>query len=118
VAGKRCLITILLSLLRTEYGFASLNEGHENCCRFIHIVNFLIDFLFFQAMTPHMQTPAEDLSTLKDQQHGNFSIDIWKSVFLDAFSRICPLRAGGHECGCLPALAKLVCFEMGVIFLF
>lgn len=71
---------------------------------------------------PHMQTPVEDLSTPKigmllghslvDQQHGNFSIDLWKTAFLDAFSRICPLRAGGHECGCLPVLAKLVCLKM------
>jgi hypothetical protein len=69
-----------------------------------------------------MQTPVEGLSTPKigrllgpslgDQQHGNFSIDLWKTAFRDAFSRICPLRASGHECGCLPVLAKLVCFQM------
>jgi len=69
-------------------------------------------------MIAHMQTPVEDLSTpkigrllgssLSDQQHGNFSIDLWKTAFRDAFSRICPLRASGHECGCLPVLAKLV----------
>jgi hypothetical protein len=71
-------------------------------------------------MTPHMQTPVEDLSTphsLGDQQHGSFSIDIWKTAFHDAFSRICPLRAGGHECGCLPVLVKLVCFQMLILFL-
>ncbi|VAI33803.1 unnamed protein product [Triticum turgidum subsp. durum] len=32
----------------------------------------------------------------------------WQTAFCDVFSRICPLRAGGHECGCLPVLAKLV----------
>ena len=73
-------------------------------------------------MTPHMQTPVEDLSTPKigrllghslgDHQHGSFSIDIWKTAFHDALSRICPLRAGGHECGCLPMLANLVCFQI------
>ena len=73
-------------------------------------------------MTPHMQTPVEDLlapkisrllgPSLGDQQHGNFSIDLWKTAFRDAFSRICPLRASGHECGCLPVLAKLVRFQM------
>jgi len=73
-------------------------------------------------MIAHMQTPVEDLSTpkigrllgssLSDQQHGNFSIDLWKTAFRDAFSRICPLRASGHECGCLAVLAKLVCFKM------
>jgi hypothetical protein len=83
-------------------------------------------FLSRQAMTPQMQTPVEDLSTPKisrllenslgDQQHGNFSIDLWKTAFHDAFSRICPLRASGHECGCLPVLAKLVCFQIFFLF--
>jgi hypothetical protein len=81
--------------------------------------------IFFQAMAPQMQTPGEDLSTPKvgtllrpslgGQQHRNFSVDLWKSAFHDAFSRICPLRAAGHECGCLTVLPKLVCFEMGII---
>ncbi|KAK3130392.1 hypothetical protein QOZ80_6BG0492930 [Eleusine coracana subsp. coracana] len=78
----------------------------------------IVESVWWQAMTPHMQTPVEDISTPKvgsllqislgDQQHGNFSIGLWKSAFRDAFSKICPLRAGGHECGCLPVLAKLV----------
>ncbi|CAD6224432.1 unnamed protein product [Miscanthus lutarioriparius] len=82
------------------------------------IFSRIVESVWWQAMTPHMQTPVEDLSTPKierslghslgDQQHGSFSIDIWKTAFHDAFSRICPLRAGGHECGCLPVLAKLV----------
>lgn len=44
-----------------------------------------------------------------DQEQGNFSIDLWKRAFKDACERLCPLRAGGHECGCLPVLARLVC---------
>lgn len=82
------------------------------------IFSRIVESVWWQAMTPHMQTPVEDLSTPKigrllgqslgDQQHGSFSIDLWRSAFHDAFSRICPLRAGGHECGCLPVLAKLV----------
>ncbi|KAL5230886.1 hypothetical protein ABZP36_029662 [Zizania latifolia] len=32
----------------------------------------------------------------------------WQTTFQDAFNRICPLRAAGHQCGCLPVLAKLV----------
>ncbi|TVU10007.1 hypothetical protein EJB05_43510 [Eragrostis curvula] len=82
------------------------------------IFSRLVESVWWQALTPQMQTPVEDLSTpkvgrlsqpsLDDQQHGNFSIDLWKNAFRDAFSRICPLRAGGHECGCLPVLAKLV----------
>ncbi|KAF8694832.1 hypothetical protein HU200_037929 [Digitaria exilis] len=82
------------------------------------IFSRIVESVWWQAMTPNMQTPMGDLSTPKidkllgpslgDQQHGNFSIDLWKTAFRDAFSRICPLRAGGHECGCLPVLAKLV----------
>ncbi|GJM98433.1 hypothetical protein PR202_ga15447 [Eleusine coracana subsp. coracana] len=33
-------------------------------------------------------------------------IESW--VFSRIVDKICPLRAGGHECGCLPVLAKLV----------
>lgn len=66
-----------------------------------------------------MQSPVEDLYTTKsfgkvlgpalgDQQQGSFSINLWKSAFHDAFTKICPLRAGGHECGCLPVLARMV----------
>ncbi|RLN34442.1 uncharacterized protein C2845_PM03G01420 [Panicum miliaceum] len=82
------------------------------------IFSRIVESVWWQVMTPYMQTPVEDLSTPKigrllgpslgDQQHGNFSIDLWKTAFRDAFSRICPLRASGHECGCLPVLAKLV----------
>lgn len=44
-----------------------------------------------------------------DQEQGNFSIDLWKRAFKDACERLCPVRAGGHECGCLLVLARLVC---------
>lgn len=43
-----------------------------------------------------------------DQEQVNFSLELWKKAFKDACERLCPLRAGGHECGCLPLLAKLV----------
>ncbi|MCL7049141.1 hypothetical protein MKW94_007616, partial [Papaver nudicaule] len=69
-------------------------------------------------LTPHMQPQVEDLYTnrsqgkllrpaLCDQQQGNFSINLWTRAFKDAFQRLCPLRAAGHECGCLPILARL-----------
>lgn len=67
-----------------------------------------------------MQSPNDNPSTgkavvrlsgpaLGDQQQGRFSIDLWNNVFRDAFNRLCPVRAGGHECGCLPVLARRVC---------
>lgn len=49
--------------------------------------------------------------SMSEQQQGNFSINHWKKAFKDACERICPVRAGGHECGCLPMLARLVCMS-------
>lgn len=43
-------------------------------------------------------------------QQGSFSIELWKKAFKDACERLCPTRAGGHECGCLPVLPRLVYF--------
>uniref|UniRef100_A0A0E0AXC1 Dilute domain-containing protein n=1 Tax=Oryza glumipatula TaxID=40148 RepID=A0A0E0AXC1_9ORYZ len=82
------------------------------------IFSRIVETVWWQALTPHMQTPVEGSSTPKtgrvlgpslgDQQQGTFSVNLWKAAFHDAFNRICPLRAGGHECGCLPVLAKMV----------
>lgn len=49
-------------------------------------------------------------SSSTDQQQGTYSLELWKKAFRDACESICPVRAGGHECGCLPLLPKLVNF--------
>lgn len=78
-----------------------------------------VESVWWQTLTPHMQPPVEDLYSstgygkvlgpaLGDQQQGNFSINLWNSAFHDAFTRLCPVRSGGHECGCLPVLARMV----------
>ncbi|KAM0871993.1 hypothetical protein ACQ4PT_039031 [Festuca glaucescens] len=82
------------------------------------IFSRIVESVWWQALTPCMQTPVEDSSTPNagrllgpssvDQHQGVFSFNLWKTALCDAFSRICPLRASGHECGCLPVLAKLV----------
>jgi len=82
------------------------------------IFSRIVETVWWQALTPHMQKRTEGASTPKagrvlgpalgDQQQGTFSVNLWKAAFHDAFNRMCPLRAGGHECGCLPVLAKLV----------
>eukprot|EP00268_Persea_americana_P042813 TRINITY_DN4288_c0_g1_i1.p1 TRINITY_DN4288_c0_g1~~TRINITY_DN4288_c0_g1_i1.p1 ORF type:complete len:822 (+),score=204.43 TRINITY_DN4288_c0_g1_i1:453-2918(+) len=83
------------------------------------IFSRIIESVWWQTLTPHMQSPVEDLYKVKssgrlmgpalgDQQQGSFSINLWKSAFMDAFRRLCPVRAGGHECGCLPVLARMV----------
>ena len=47
-------------------------------------------------------------SSSSDQEQVSFALDLWKKAFKDANERLCPVRAGGHECGCLPVLASLV----------
>lgn len=81
--------------------------------------NFALFFL--QTLTPHMQSGAvnRDLashasknyqrtSSSGDEDQVNISLEVWKKAFKDACERLCPLRAGGHECGCLPVLPRLV----------
>ncbi|KAL5551208.1 hypothetical protein UlMin_001384 [Ulmus minor] len=80
----------------------------------------LILFLVFplRTMTPHIQpTAAKGSSSRKtygrkhglgDHNQGNFSIDLWKKAFKDACERLFPAQDVGHDCGCLPMLARLV----------
>uniref|UniRef100_A0A5B6YXZ7 C2 NT-type domain-containing protein n=1 Tax=Davidia involucrata TaxID=16924 RepID=A0A5B6YXZ7_DAVIN len=84
----------------------------------------IVESVWWQTLTPHMQSTAAKISgramgsnsrktngtryVLGDQEQGNFSIGLWKKAFKDACERLCPIRAGGHECGCLPVLARLV----------
>ena len=83
-----------------------------------------------QTITPHMQPTVaktggrtRGLGTKKnnasgyglgDQVQGNFSIELWKKAFKDACERLCPIRAAGHECGCLPVMPRLVRFYIGI----
>jgi hypothetical protein len=50
------------------------------------------------------------ITVVGNQQQANISMDIWKKALNEASERLCPVRAAGHECGCLPMLAKLVSF--------
>lgn len=83
------------------------------------IFSRIVESIWWQAFTPHMQTPVQDSFSNKsagkllgpalgDQQQGNFSINLWTNAFQDAFRQMCPVRAARHECGCLPVLAKMV----------
>ncbi|KAJ8547705.1 hypothetical protein K7X08_011291 [Anisodus acutangulus] len=88
------------------------------------IFSRIVESVWWQTLTPHMQNTAANSggrsvsssvkktygcrSCLGDQEQGNFSIELWKKAFKDACERLCPVRAGGHECGCLPLLARLV----------
>ncbi|KAK9675465.1 hypothetical protein RND81_11G008600 [Saponaria officinalis] len=82
----------------------------------------IVEGLWWQSFTPHMQPTRKKkgkgrLTTRKtqkwrfglgDQEQGNFSVDLWKKAFQDACEKLCPIRAGGHDCGCLPMLSRMV----------
>ncbi|KAG8475509.1 hypothetical protein CXB51_032267 [Gossypium anomalum] len=82
------------------------------------IFSRIIESVWWQTLTPHMQSAAAKSSSstktstkrygLGDEEQGNFSVELWKKAFKDACERLCPIRACGHECGCLSTLAKLV----------
>ncbi|EPS74447.1 hypothetical protein M569_00306, partial [Genlisea aurea] len=69
----------------------------------------VVESIWWQTLTPNMQgPPIGERLAVGDKKEGNFSIDSWKNAFHDALKRLCPVRAGGHECGCLPVIAKKV----------
>ncbi|CAM0949976.1 unnamed protein product [Alopecurus aequalis] len=87
------------------------------------IFSRIVECIWWQAFTPHMQSAyisSESKTVLNakkrygkitvvgNQQQATLSIDIWKKAFKQASEKICPVRAAGHDCGCLPMLAKLV----------
>lgn len=59
-------------------------------------------------MGPEINRFRSTTSSSGAEEDGNFSLDLWKKALKDAFERICPVRAGGYECGCLCLLSKLV----------
>ncbi|CAH1414878.1 unnamed protein product [Lactuca virosa] len=83
----------------------------------------IVESVWWQTLTPHMQASSTNatgkmmgLSSKKTSgsknglgnQQGNLSVELWKKAFKDTCERLCPTRAGGHECGCLPVLPRLV----------
>ncbi|KAI3904753.1 hypothetical protein MKW92_027249 [Papaver armeniacum] len=77
------------------------------------IFSRIVESIWWQTLTPYMQpalgkTRERRQSSFSTQEQVNFSLDLWKKAFKDARERLCPVRASGHECGCLPLLARLV----------
>ncbi|KAE9588901.1 hypothetical protein Lal_00012538 [Lupinus albus] len=88
------------------------------------IFSRIVDSIWWQSLTPHMQLVDTNIahkdaascprksyrrvSSSSDQDQGNLSLDIWKNAFREARERLCPVRAGGHACGCLPVLPRLI----------
>lgn len=83
------------------------------------IFSRIIESIWWQILTPHMQSGAVQRGIILDSNkmyqrtsssgdEGTFSLELWKRAFKDACERICPVRAEGHECGCLPILSRLI----------
>ncbi|KAK7380998.1 hypothetical protein VNO78_33520 [Psophocarpus tetragonolobus] len=86
------------------------------------IFSRIIESIWWQTLTPHMQhtkfVNKEVISASRksykrtssscDKEQSNLSLYIWKNAFRESCERICPIRAGGHECGCLPMLSRLI----------
>ncbi|CAK8541127.1 unnamed protein product [Lathyrus sativus] len=99
--------------------FTSALEKVENW-----IFSRIVESIWWQSLTPHMQLvdakithngvssviskSLTKMSSLHGQDTGNLSLDIWKNAFKESCERICPVRALGHECGCLSVLPRLV----------
>ncbi|KAL2552524.1 nucleolar protein gar2 [Forsythia ovata] len=88
------------------------------------IFSRIIESIWWQTFIPHMQSGVANTisrsmssdsvkfcrrtSSSGDQQQEKFSSELWKKAFRDAYERICPVQAGGHECGCLPILSRVI----------
>uniref|UniRef100_A0A1J3HTL1 Dilute domain-containing protein n=1 Tax=Noccaea caerulescens TaxID=107243 RepID=A0A1J3HTL1_NOCCA len=80
------------------------------------IFSRIVESVWWQVFTPHMQSPETsgkkneklNRAVSGNQEKGSFSISLWQNAFKVALSRLCPMRGSGHECGCLPILAKMV----------
>ncbi|KAK8937809.1 hypothetical protein KSP40_PGU013582 [Platanthera guangdongensis] len=83
----------------------------------------IVESVWWQTLTPYMQSSKEGgesksfsrwkkiferESSLGKKTQTSCSLEIWKIAFQDACEMLCPVRAEGHECGCLPMLAKQI----------
>lgn len=88
------------------------------------IFSRIVESIWWQILIPHMQSGAAKeirgsmnsliskvyrrTASSDNEERGSYSSELWKKAFKDACERICPVRAGGHECGCLRFLSKLI----------
>ncbi|KAI4387706.1 hypothetical protein MLD38_000118 [Melastoma candidum] len=88
------------------------------------IFSRIVESLWWQSLAPHMQSSAaksvdrrastgpvkgnRKVKCTNELDQVDVSMEVWKKAFKDACERLCPVRGGGHECGCQPVLAKLV----------
>ncbi|KAI3666024.1 hypothetical protein L6452_44662 [Arctium lappa] len=89
------------------------------------IFSLIIESIWWQTFAPYMQTTtakgivrrAVDSESNKmcerspgsyDQEQVNSSLELWKTAFVDVCEKICPVRAAGHDCGCLRMLSTSI----------
>ncbi|XP_073314974.1 uncharacterized protein [Primulina huaijiensis] len=73
----------------------------------------IVESVWWQTFTPHMQPNLAKSSDRTNnssgmKKQGILAIELWKKAFEDACERLCPIRAGGHECGCLSVLVRMI----------
>ncbi|CAA0818346.1 Unknown protein [Striga hermonthica] len=121
------MLRAIVSEVTAEFQNSSIDS--DDVSAFItalaNIESWLFSRIVESTFTPHMHPAAAKIrdvdsvsSTKKTcgrrnslgshNDQGNFSTELWKKAFKDACERLCPIRAGGHECGCLSVLVRLV----------
>ncbi|KAI3503548.1 hypothetical protein L1887_31992 [Cichorium endivia] len=68
------------------------------------IFSRIIESIWWQTLVPYMQ--SSDVNS-KFVESG-YSLELWKSAFMDAYKRICPVRAAGYDCCCLHVVSKMI----------
>ncbi|KAK9064729.1 hypothetical protein SSX86_016111 [Deinandra increscens subsp. villosa] len=78
------------------------------------IFSRIVESIWWQTLAPYMHSPAAngiirviDCESSKSCQTTT-SFELWKTAFNDVCERICPVRAAGHNCGCLSVLSMLI----------
>ncbi|KVI02428.1 EEIG1/EHBP1 N-terminal domain-containing protein [Cynara cardunculus var. scolymus] len=123
-----CMVTSILekieswifSLIIESIWWQVFPQSHSfPVLRFLRSLRCLISSYIFQTLAPYMQTTAAkgilrrvvDSKSNKscktspasyDHEQVNSSLELWKTAFVEVCERICPVRAAGHDCGCLP----------------
>ncbi|KAG0463614.1 hypothetical protein HPP92_019683 [Vanilla planifolia] len=109
--------------------FVQVDDWHETTA-FIAVLEKLESWIFskavesvwWQALTPQMQLQTMHIDNKTnsgkllgpvqgDPKEGFNPVILWKRAFHVAFSKLCPVRSGGHQCGCMPTLSRLVMEE-------
>ncbi|KAF5175784.1 nucleolar-like protein [Thalictrum thalictroides] len=116
--GKECDFTDNFDSWEDPKTFTTALENIE-----AWIFSRTIHAVWCQVFSPCMQSSPRMLSrtnkvlrrkhnrskpSLGDQEQADFSFELWKIAFQDAYDTLCPVRAGGYDCACLPILARMI----------